>query len=98
MATNGPTNEPAVDLGSTPNGNSIGGDPYGYWDGPVYRHNYSGAVIWCREKKLRGVSTGSRKACSCGADRIFLRWDDGDRSWPCIKSLEQIGPNEFKYQ
>lgn len=73
-----------------------GGDPYGYVDGPVYRHNYRDAVIWCREKKIRGVSTGGRKSCSCGADRIYVRWDDGDRSWPCIKELDQIGPNEFK--
>lgn len=85
---------PAKAAGNEP----AGGDPYGYWDGPVYRHNYRGAVIWCREKKLRGVSTGSRKSCNCGADRVFVRWDDGDRSWPCIKALEQIGPNEFKYR
>lgn len=76
--------------------NPSGSDPYGYWDGNVYRHDYRGAVVWCRDKKFRGVSTGGRKSCACGADRIFVRWDDGSRTWPCIKALDQIGPNEFK--
>jgi hypothetical protein len=91
----------AGDTGTAAGDKPDGGDPYGYWDGPVYRHNYQGAVIWCRNMKLRGVSTGSRRPCTlgdCNADQIFLRWDDGDRSWPCIKALEQIGPNEFKYR
>jgi hypothetical protein len=60
---------------------------------------YRGTVVWCRDKKFRGVSTGGRRSCACGAaDRVFVRWDDGDHSWPCIKALEQIGPNEFKYR
>ena len=58
---------------------------------PIYR----GAVVWCRDRKFRGVSTGGRRSCACGADRVFVRWDDGSRTWPCIKALDQIGPNEF---
>lgn len=57
---------------------------------------YRGTVVWCRDKKFRGVSTGGRRSCACGADRVFVRWDDGSRTWPCIKALEQLGPNEFK--
>lgn len=96
-----PLPEPAGDPAKVAGDEPSGGDPYGYWDGPVYRHNYRGAVIWCPKKKFRGVSTGSRRPCTlggCNGDQIFLRWDDGDRSWPCIKALEQIGPNEFKYR
>lgn len=96
MTTSKQQTAPAADLGMAATGNAEGGDPYGYWDGGVRRHNYRDAVVWCREKKTRGVSTGGRRSCSCGADRIYVRWDDRDRSWPCIKALEQIGPNEFK--
>lgn len=65
----------------------------------VYRHDYTGAKVWCRDKESCGTSTGSRRPCTlegCNADRIFVRWPCGRRTWPCIKGLEQIGPNEFK--
>jgi hypothetical protein len=63
-----------------------------YRETPIYR----GTVVWSRDRKFRGVSTGGRRSCACGADRVFVRWDDGSRTWPCIKDLEQLGPNEFK--
>ena len=59
---------------------------------PIYR----GAVVWCRERKSRGTFTGGRKPCKCGWERLFVRWDDGSQTCPCIKALDQIGPNEFK--
>ncbi len=74
---------------------------YGYWDNGVYRHDYRGAIIGYRDKKYRGVSTGSRRPCThndCNTDQIYVRCDDGDRSWPCIKALVQIGPNAFQYR
>lgn len=57
---------------------------------------YRGTVVWSRDKKFRGVSTGGRRSCACGADRVFVRWDDRSHTWPCIKALEQLGPNEFQ--
>ena len=84
------------DDGLTPNpAMPVPNDPYGYWDCGVYRHDYRGTVVWSRDRKFRGVSTGGRRSCACGADRVFVRWDDGSRTWPCIKALDQIGPNEF---
>ena len=60
----------------------------------------AGSILWCREMKSKGIiRTGKTRSCSCGSGsggRVYVKWDDGDVTWPCTAAIHQIDENEYQ--
>lgn len=59
---------------------------------PVREEYAKGTVIFSRDRKLRGRTTGGFRLCrleSCGGLRFGVRWErDGKMTWPCSKGMD----------
>jgi hypothetical protein len=49
-----------------------------------------GTLVYSRDAKHRGRTTGSRRMCSlegCKGDRLGVRWDNSRVSFPCSDGM-----------
>lgn len=51
----------------------------------------SGTVIYDRDGTNKGVTTGASRKCNmegCRSHRVYVKWDDGKTTVPCMAGLE----------
>lgn len=60
--------------------------------------------VWSRkaagEAQVVGIAPGNTRLCQlegCGHDRLYVRWPNGQVSWPCLDGMkERKGGYEIK--